>query len=288
MSKPENRSGENRAGMEQMSTASLEKMLLEDFYAPEQGEAGMGELYLAAQILEERGPDRRNFTDQAWERFRENYLPFAMALVEDGAHGRRHLPLRRRLVRTALAAALLCVLILSASLAAAAANGYDVRNLLARWTDEEIWLAPGQVVPAGKDDIHIPEVPKEYAGLQEALEDCGFTRPVVPQWMPEGFVFEQLVIDDGIEDELLFHALYQRGEDCLVVMLAIYLDDGNHSNFQKDEGAPVPYAAGGITHLLATNAGRPVAVWANGPAECGVIGDITMEELVRMIDSIYG
>ena len=39
--------------------------------------------------------------------------------------------------------------------------------------------------------------------------------------------------------------------------------------------------------MLAVTAGRPVAVWACGPAECGISGDITMEELERMIDSIY-
>ena len=54
-----------------------------------------------------------------------------------------------------------------------------------------------------------------------------------------------------------------------------------------DEGDPIPYEAGGITHLLTTNAGRPVALWANGPAECCISGDITMEELKQMIDSIY-
>ena len=66
-----------------------------------------------------------------------------------------------------------------------------------------------------------------------------------------------------------------------------YRSGDNFGDWQKDEGDPVPYEAGGVTHLLATNVGRPVGLWASGPAECAISGDITMEELKEMIDSIY-
>ena len=81
-------------------------------------------------------------------------------------------------------------------------------------------------------------------------------------------------------------------EDVIIVFVSIHLpkEDGSfggYGHFQKDEGDPIPYESGGITHLLSTNAGRSVALWANGPAECAVSGDITMEELQKIIDSIY-
>lgn len=109
MSKPENRNGMGRASMEQMSTAGLEKLLLDDFYSPEDEGADMGELYMAAQILGERETGQCDCADRAWDRFRENYLPFAVALREDGgapfsdgAQGHRHSLLRRWLARAAL------------------------------------------------------------------------------------------------------------------------------------------------------------------------------------------
>ena len=88
------------------------------------------------------------------------------------------------------------------------------------------------------------------------------------------------------------YTLYHREEDPLVIQVNIYLENEDRvydsfGNFQKDEGDPIPYEAGGITHLLATNAGYPVALWANGPVECAISGDITMDELKQMIDSIY-
>ena len=39
--------------------------------------------------------------------------------------------------------------------------------------------------------------------------------------------------------------------------------------------------------MLFPNAGRASAVWVNGPAECAISGDITMDELRQVIDSIY-
>ena len=93
-------------------------------------------------------------------------------------------------------------------------------------------------------------------------------------------------------NSLIFHAAYQRDEDVLTQFIRIHLprEDGgtdSYAHFQKDEGDPIPYEAGGVIHLLSTNAGRAVAVWANGPAECAISGDITIEELQQIIDSIY-
>lgn len=87
-----------------------------------------------------------------------------------------------------------------------------------------ITLAPGQIEYAAPDDIHIPEEPGEYADLQEALTAYGLYRPVIPQWMPEGFVQTHLNVDSVGENGLiLFYALYQREEDPLVIQVNIYL-----------------------------------------------------------------
>ncbi|WP_297984269.1 DUF4367 domain-containing protein [uncultured Oscillibacter sp.] len=200
-------------------------------------------------------------------------------------------PVRHRCLRTVQLAALLAALLMLVTIATAAA-GYDIWRMLAQWTAEKITLAPGQIEYADPDDIHIPEGPGEYANIQEALTAYGFNRSVVPKWLPEGFT-QTYTIDPIVNDGLIiFHTLYHREKHPLIVQVNIYLENENRAydsfeNFQKDEGDPIPYEAGGITHLLVTNAGRNGALWANGPAECTITGDITMEELKEMIDSIY-
>lgn len=201
-------------------------------------------------------------------------------------------PARHRLLRTGQLVAALVALLLLLTVATAAA-GYDMWRMLAEWTAEKITLAPGQIEYIDPDDLHIPEEPGEYTDLQEALTAYGINRPVVPKWLPEGFALEELIVDNGTTPNLIvFASLYCRGEDTIVSQINIYLEyDGrtydNFGDIYKDEGDPVPYEAGGITHLLTTNAGRSVALWANGPAECFINGAVTMDELKQMIDSIY-
>ena len=201
-------------------------------------------------------------------------------------------PVQHRCLRAVQLAALLAALLMLVT-AAAAAAGYDIWRMLAEWTAEQITLAPGQIEYADPDDLHIPEEPGEYAGLQEALTDYGLTCSVVPKWIPEGFLLGDLIVDDlDGDNQIVFHAAYRRRPGHLLVQVNVYLKNetrgpDNFWDFQKDEGDPIPYETGGITHLLTTNAGRPVALWANGPAECTITGDITMDELKKMIDSIY-
>lgn len=289
------------ADLERMSTAGLEKLLLQDFQDPESGEERMEQLYYAAQLLAERTPGSNVSTDQAWADFQEKYLPFAgarSARYEDGetpssdaAPGRRQPRYRRWSARGVLVAAALALLLLSVSVAAAA-NGHGLWELLARWTDETMGIAPGHIVPVEEDAIRIPEEDTEYASLQEAVAACGLARPMVPQWLPEGFEQVDLVVDTGFPDALIFQAAYQREGKAIVVFVEVFLpredqDNRDYGNFQKDEGDPIPYVAGGVTHLLSTNAGRPVALWTNGPAQGAISCDATMDELKQIIDSIY-
>lgn len=289
------------AELERMSTAKLEKLLLQDFQDPEGGEDRMDKLYYAARLLAERNPDSGAAPNRAWESFQEKYLPFVEARsahYEDGtapssyaAQGRRQSRSRRWGLRGILVVAALVVLLLSVS-ATAAATGHDLWRLLAQWTDEVISITPGQVTRVDPDEIRIPEEGTEYSSLQEALDDCGLTLPVAPKWIPEGFELMELIVDTHDPTSLAFVTCYHGDDTTLLISLNIFLtrDDGGHGgygDFQKDEGDPNPYEAGGITHLLSTNAGRPIALWVNGPVEGSIIGDITMDELKQIIDSIY-
>ena len=303
MTKQTYHSGEDPAAMEQLSTRRLEELLLQDFHAPDNGRRDMSGLYHAAQELASREPSPNSETDRAWRSFQENYLPFAECASQDSVYddggtpssdaapGRRPLFRSRRWLRVAVAAAVLAAALLSLSLVAAA-SGFDLWRRLAQWTDEVIQLTPAQTGQADMDDIRLPEESKEYATLQEALSGCGLARSVAPRQIPDGFQLVELVVDTLSTNSLIFHAAYQRNEDVLTQFIRIHLprEDGgtdSYAHFQKDEGDPIPYEAGGVIHLLSTNAGRAVAVWANGPAECAISGDITIEELQQIIDSIY-
>ena len=148
-------------------------------------------------------------------------------------------PVRHRCLRTVHLAALLAALLMLVTVVTAAA-GYDIWRMLAEWTAEKITLAPGQIEYADPDDIHIPEEPGEYADIQEALTAYGLNRPVVPQWMPEGFIQSYIIVNPMVNSRLIiFHVLYHREDDSLIIQVNIYLEDkdrvhDNFQNFQKD------------------------------------------------------
>ncbi len=234
---------------------------------------------------------RQEYGDLMAERPEHTFSPDFERRMKKLIHRADH-PARWRWMWVGRVAATLAALLVVASVAAAAA-GYNLWEVLARWTAGQITLAPGQIDYADPDQLHIPEQPGQYASMQEALWAYGMDRPVVPRRLPAGFELEELIVDDQtFDDSIVFFAAYSRGEDNLVQQVNIYLEQENRAQdsfgqFQKDEGDPVPYEAGGVTHLLTTNAGRPLALWANGPAECSISGDITMEELTAMLASIY-
>ena len=120
-----------------------------------------------------------------------------------------------------LAAAALALLLLSVSVAAAA-SGRGLWELLARWTDEVISIAPGQVTRIDPDEIRIPEEGTEYASLQDALDDCGLTLPVAPNWVPEGLELIELIVDTSDPNSLVFVSCYHGNDTVLLINLQIF------------------------------------------------------------------
>jgi hypothetical protein len=58
--------------------------------------------------------------------------------------------------------------------------------------------------------------------------------------------------------------------------------------FPKDDNPVREYISGGIMHYIFSNNERLVAVWEYDNVEVSITGSITEDELIRMIDSIYG
>lgn len=59
-------------------------------------------------------------------------------------------------------------------------------------------------------------------------------------------------------------------------------------SLEKQEGQQdTKYIKGGVVHSVAQNNAAYTASWTNGLNMVSIMGDVTEEELERMIDSIY-
>ena len=123
--------------------------------------------------------------------------------------------------------------------------------------------------------------------LAENLEVYGLMdRDLLPTWLPEGYELLGTQFDE-MSSYTYFGAMLGRGESRLTISYRLYFEEPLNIAYQKDEGDPEEYAAGGQLHYIMTNAGKYLCVWINDHVECFIGGADSREELVKMIDSIY-
>ena len=58
-------------------------------------------------------------------------------------------------------------------------------------------------------------------------------------------------------------------------------------SYEKNLTNPELYEAGGVTHYIMPNIDSCLVVWKNGNVECSISGVKTMEEVKKIINSIY-
>ncbi len=315
MPNPEKKNARIYAILDHMSTQALEEMLRLDSQMPDRDDSDMGQILYIMEVLARREKERPSgrFTgvDAAWESFNQNYRPYAEdenpLFMDEGEEkdetrptgiaqspsaatpkaSVRRPPTRRTLRAARLTAAVLAVLL--GCMVVAQAFGFDVFGAIARWTEETFRFGVSSQTgeeQAGGDDQTGEDM--EYATLQEALDAYGITEPVAPAWIPDGFALGGIDVD-SLPDSLKIHATYQAGEQHFAITLSLYdsVEQVAAATFEKDMTNVLIHEINGISHYLISNNDWSVATWTNGLLVCSISGDQTVEDLTRMIDSIY-
>ena len=179
---------------------------------------------------------------------------------------------RRLLARTAIIAATLFALIFTMQ-----ATGFDVFGAIARWTSEQFSFV--------KDEVNVPDPQLTYASLQDALDDCGVTDKLSPTEFPEGSELSSVRIREE-KDGVLISAKYTMGERVFFIALR-KTSDAPYSEVEIEDPNIELYFVNGIEHHLMVDVKQMKVAWNNGPWECYIAGDLTREDLLMMIDSIY-
>lgn len=212
----------------------------------------------------------------------------------------RH-PRRLRRWTHVLLAVVLSIIVIFGSMVAVQAAGADVFGALAKWTDEMFSFGRlsndtddaafvSDATEAALDPIDQSEpliVTTEYPSLQEALDHFGFgSVPLAPTWIPGGY--EQLPVEViEMSKETSFNAGFISGDNMISINFNVWTEP-IYSYIVKDENPVSIYETSGIEHYIMSNNSDMTAVWMNGNIECFISGPITKDELLKMVDSIYG
>lgn len=271
---PENRD-RGRENLSQMSTEELEQILRQDAEAPADQEADTDFLLDVMEVLAKRDKENvqtKKTAEEAWASFQEHYAPDPEAV-------RSAKPVRPWLRRLIAAAAAL-VLILCIPVTARAFGWDELWNVVARWAKETFSFVRGD-----PEQVSEPEATDaiEYTSLQDLLKRNNRPYDMIPTWIPDGFVLENVEKNTTPKTEI-YSVLYRNKNKEIKIRVKTYTSTDS-DNVEIDEPIEI-YQKYGIKFYIFTNLEQLQVIWIDKSYECMIFGDITFEDVIAMINSI--
>lgn len=278
--------------LEQMRTEELEALLQQEFAAADGGEPDVDYIMAIMEVMKQRDanpPAAEADVDAAWRDFKENYQGQASAYETEVLPERdsSHLdqitsPSPKKKSRRILRAAVImaaCIVILCG---AASAFGFDILQAFADWTAETF----GFVTP-GQEEAEAPQ-DDPYNTLRLAVSK-ETDIPTVPTWFPDGTVLIGNISVVEHLDKTRIQASFETNKGQFTIRVQIYntVPEKYEGTYQVDNEFSEPYEVDGIIHYIMSNNDTNSVAWVNGVVEGHIQGNLSVEDLKEMVNSIY-
>lgn len=271
-----------------MTDGELEAILRSDAQNIEGEESDTEMLLYVMEVLAERNKtttSTNKSAKEAFETFKQYYMP-----ETDDQPAHTYEPMKRKMVvsiiplwlrRMSMVAAVVVIIMLGAT--TVNAFGGDFWEIVVQWTQETFHLGSANstetMAPAVDDE-------REFGSLQEVLDLEKITTPLVPTWIPEGYEFIEVKVEESpIQKKYI--AVYQYGENQLKIQIKKYFDDDPQQVEQSEDLVEV-YDRAGISFFIFRDYDQLRVVWINDGYECYISGRIGAEEIKKMINSVLG
>lgn len=208
---------------------------------------------------------------------------------EDWLKVQRKRRLKKRLVQSA--AGLILVFFMSS--AVAGAMGYNFIEIVADWGKDTFHLSAQNQSDGQNGGANIADK-KIYSSVDEVFQDVA-AKPLLPGWLPDGFAFKYAEkFNRSDNTNVVFY--YEDGVNKAVIFeFIIYTDQAvadmsfakDHS-FEKDDTTVEVYEKNNVPHYIFQNINRVQAVWVINNVIYNVSGDVSADEMKKMIDSMNG
>lgn len=278
--------------LDALSTQELEALIQDDWQ--QESTDNSETISRALAILEERGALACDCVDvdAAWQEFQTQYnIPegenaslYPSRLPADrAAAGKR----RSRSILKALSAAA-AVFALVLFMAMPVFGSESLFRLFGQWTESMFSYSDGQknATTPPKTDEYYTDNP-ELAQVHTAAMIQGIDSNVVPTWLPEGFSLSELSTTPTPRYIRVF-ASFSNGEKMLTLVYLIH--DGNVSSdslCEKGDGEVKMVEIAGVDHYFFPNNDQSLCCWVRNNMECSIGGDISENDLQKVIQSIY-
>lgn len=287
---------ESDAYLDQLSMEQLEDLLRADLNSPdeENDEAVFHILEVMKKREKENPTGRLPDKNKAWKEFQEYYnIPEGegeslyptysependdkniQTLKTNEPRTRPRFRMRRGLVVAAI------LIVMFGSMLTAQAAGVDVFGAIGRWTEEKFHF---EVAPTSADGT------TDYT-FQEVSTEKGLSKNLVPTWHPKGFeAFEPA--DNSIEDYVNSISCQYFNEEenrSYIVIISHYYEAGSieTATYEKDNTPVEIYEKNSRSFYILSNLDSKTATWSNGTSKIDIVGQLKIDEIKLIIDSI--
>lgn len=268
-----------------MTVEELEQQLREAFFYTDQIDEPLAEeLEQISKALDKKKPLENEYTiDEYWQRFVEGRAEeLAQIGIHDGTkqaeelqmHTRKAAKVQRKhfqtLLRIAVVAAVVIMLLVGVTYAAGAL-GYDLWGWIPVWDADELHF------------VSETQEPVLASTIGTALKQLGIDEPLCPTWLPDGFLLTESKIDT---EPLFLHEAYY-SQDRYITITISSIDGLGTVVYQKEDIAPAEYTVNNIVHYIIENVDSIQAVWYTEDYSIAIAGNVTKEEMIEIINSIY-
>lgn len=283
-------------GLDKLSTEELEKLLRQDIEADSEEVPDIAYISAILEVIHERraleAEQESVDVEAAWQNFQQFYREDPLSLQNDSprpepsphprrseqkAKSKKQGGWRRLLPIAAIVAVLVC------GSMAASAFGFDLFELFAGWNSEHFqFVSPWRTEETDEQGAEDP-----FRQLRLAVAELT-DADIVPKWSPSGTQaiahMSQEIMSDGTRISVTYE--YNNGRFNFVIYL-YEIPQEETAIYQKDDETMVEYPQSGIIHYIMNNNGKNMAAWQNGNIEVMIQGDLSTDELEKMIDSVY-
>lgn len=262
---------------EAMSTEELEEILRLDAEAPEGAQSDTELVLYILEVLASRRNTNNitgNTAQEAWESFQQNYMPEE---PQKPVGTKKPVLWMRKLAAAAAVVALLIFIPISAR----ALTLEEMWDIFARWAKETFSFVSGESTEVSEP---MSDDQREFTSLQEMLQAHKRDASIVPTWIPEGFELVQIEKDSSPMREI-YTVRYMNGDTIIRIQVTSYLSEDIRNNEVENDPIEI-YSHNGIDYYIFKNLDQLFVTWMADSYECFISGDVSIDEIKMMIDSI--
>lgn len=224
-------------------------------------------------------------TEESLAQFRQRYAP-VFDSVEAAAAEKRSAASKRKHFKYSKALPIAAALVLLLGSMTAQAFGLNVLSALSRWTSQVFRLDQNDRSTAFVRFNPLEEGESAtYDTLEDALAAFGIDAPIVPKEIPERFTLEEVVAENWASG-LVIYANYISSTDIFQLYYG-EVQNFDSISLEKESGLIETYIMGPFTFYITSDLERHKAIWNSGDFECQIHGNISIQELKTIINSIY-